>query len=156
MSTPTTLGPKRVLVATDFSTSAQHALDYARVLAHATGAGVVLHHSLDLPDPHTMVGGALKAAPHLDEVTAKATAALEAEAKRAQLGQMLLTTDIGRHRAESEIVQAAERHGCDLIVVGTRGHSGVKRFVLGSVSSRVARSSPVAVLVVPPHSELPE
>lgn len=151
-STPT-FGPRRILVATDFADYSQHALDYARAVAHAQGASIVLHTSLDLPDPHTMVGGALK--PMVDLATLETAAAnsLAAEAKRAQLGQMLVATDIGRNSPKDEIPRAAREHGCDLVVLGTRGHSGVQRFVLGSVSERVATSSRIPVLIVPPKGE---
>lgn len=146
---PAAVGPRRILVATDFSDNAGYALDYARAVAQASGAQVVLHHSLGLPEPHTMVGGALK--PMVDVATLRAEAErhLQAEAKRAQLGQLLVATHVGRYRAEHEILAAAEAHGCDLVVLGTRGRRGVQRFVLGSVSERVARQCPVPVLVIP-------
>mgnify|MGYP000374135893 CR=1 FL=1 len=146
-------GPRRILVATDFADYSQHALDYARALAHAQGASIVLHTSLDLPDPHTMVGGALKPMVDLAAVEQAASDSLEFEAKRAQLGQMLVGTDVGRYRPEDEIPRAAREHGCDLVVVGTRGHTGVERFVLGSVSERVAATSQVPVLVIPPRDD---
>ena len=152
-SSSESFGPRRILVATDFADYSQHALDYARALAHAQGAGIVLHTSLQLPDPHTMVGGALKPMVDLAAVEQAAANSLAEEARRAQLGQTLVATDIGRHRPEDEIPRAAREHGCDLVVLGTRGHSGVERFALGSVSERVATSSRVPVLIVPPRDD---
>jgi len=46
------------------------------------------------------------------------------------------------------IVRVAEHEKCDLIVIGSRGLSGVKEFLLGSVSSRVSHHAPCAVLIV--------
>lgn len=149
-SLSSTFGPRRILVATDFSSCSQYALDYARAVAHAQGARIVLHTSLDLPDPHSMVGGALKPMVDLAVVEKAANDRLQAEARRAQLGQMLVSTHVGRHRPEEEILRAAKEHGCDLVVMGTRGHTGVERFVLGSVSGRIAASSKIPVLIVPP------
>ena len=148
-----TFGPRRILVATDFTDYSQYALDYARAVAHAQGASIVLHTSLDLPAPHTMVGGALKPMVDLATVEAAAASSLAAEAKRAKLGQMLVATDIGRNSPEDEIPRAARENDCDLVVLGTRGHSGVQRFVLGSVSERVAAASRIPVLIVPPRDE---
>ena len=142
-------GPRRILVATDFSENAKYALEYARSIAHAHGARVVLHHSLHLPDPHTMVGGAIKSMPDFATIQQDAEELLQAEAKRAMLGQMLEATHIGKYRPEREILAATTSLGCDLVVLGTRGHRGVERFVLGSVSERVARECPVPVLVIP-------
>lgn len=48
----------------------------------------------------------------------------------------------------SAILDVAERSGADLIVVGSRGHGRIKRFVRGSVSARVATHAPHSVLVV--------
>jgi nucleotide-binding universal stress UspA family protein len=45
------------------------------------------------------------------------------------------------------LVEEAERRGADLIVVGRRGLSGAERLVMGSVSSKVARTAPCSVLI---------
>ena len=52
-----------------------------------------------------------------------------------------------------KIVQAAEEGDFDLIVMGHRGLSPVKAFVLGSVSNRVVTHAPCSVLVVRPGLE---
>lgn len=51
------------------------------------------------------------------------------------------------------IVRVASEVGADVIVVGSHGHSGVKRFLLGSVSEHVVRHAPCPVLVVHGASE---
>jgi nucleotide-binding universal stress UspA family protein len=48
------------------------------------------------------------------------------------------------------IVEAAAAESVDLIVVGTHGRKGMDRFFVGSVSERVVRTAPVAVLVARP------
>jgi len=50
--------------------------------------------------------------------------------------------------AAEVIIQEAESTGCDLIIIGTRGATGISRFLLGSVSSRVVKYAPCSVLVV--------
>jgi nucleotide-binding universal stress UspA family protein len=47
-----------------------------------------------------------------------------------------------------EIVNFAEENNIDLIVMGTLGKTGIKRFLLGSVAENVVRQSRKAVLVV--------
>lgn len=50
--------------------------------------------------------------------------------------------------ATTAIVEEAQRIGADLIVMGTRGHTGLKHVVLGSVAERVVRTAPCPVLTV--------
>ena len=47
-----------------------------------------------------------------------------------------------------EICQVAETEPADLIIISTHGHTGFKRFMLGSVTARVLRHAPCPVLVV--------
>ena len=46
------------------------------------------------------------------------------------------------------ILDVAEEHGADLVVVGNRGLTGARRFLLGSVPSRVSQHAPCSVLIV--------
>lgn len=48
-----------------------------------------------------------------------------------------------------KIVEAAKRLHCDLIVLGSHGHSGLEKIFLGSVAERVIGISPVPVVIVP-------
>ncbi len=47
------------------------------------------------------------------------------------------------------ILEAADREDVAMVIMGTQGKSGLKRFVLGSVAAEVVRRSSVPVLVVP-------
>ncbi len=49
-----------------------------------------------------------------------------------------------------EILDLAAEEGVDLIVLGTHGHRGFERWILGSVTERVARKASCSVLGVPP------
>lgn len=60
----------------------------------------------------------------------------------------------GYHVQEGDVAQAvvdfAETNAVDLIVMATRGLSGIDRFVIGSNTERVVRTAPCPVLTVPP------
>jgi nucleotide-binding universal stress UspA family protein len=56
-------------------------------------------------------------------------------------------------RAARAIVDLAETIEADLIVMGSAGRSGLPRLILGSVTERVLRKSPVPVLTVHPPAE---
>jgi nucleotide-binding universal stress UspA family protein len=51
-------------------------------------------------------------------------------------------------RPADEIIAVAKQKQADLIVMGAKGLGAVGRFILGSVSTRVAQQSPCSVLVV--------
>jgi nucleotide-binding universal stress UspA family protein len=50
--------------------------------------------------------------------------------------------------AADAIIDVAEDHACDLIVVGNRGLTGAKRFLLGSVPNKISHHAPCSVLIV--------
>ncbi|MFZ0378241.1 MAG: universal stress protein [Solirubrobacteraceae bacterium] len=50
--------------------------------------------------------------------------------------------------AADAIIDVAEEQGCDLIVVGNKGMTGAKRFLLGSVPNKVSHDAPCSVLIV--------
>lgn len=52
-----------------------------------------------------------------------------------------------------QIIAAIEDVSADLVVMGTRGPSGLDRLLLGSVAESVVTESPVPVLTIPPTSE---
>lgn len=100
------------------------------------------------------------------EVTAKAGRDLMAqvEEENKENGQAYLNRLVGEFTAEGihtsaalgygkpadEIIDFAEKHNVDLIVMCTHGRSGITRWVLGSVAEKVVRHSPVPVLTVSP------
>ena len=81
-----------------------------------------------------------------------------AQSRLNQLRQQLLAPPSPVLRAEivvaegapaTVILEAAEQHQVDSIVMATHGRSGIRRFVLGSVTERVVRGSSRPVLAVP-------
>jgi hypothetical protein len=53
-----------------------------------------------------------------------------------------------RSSAKAEAIEAAEELDAELIVVGSRGLTGLERFLLGSVSSKLAQHAPTSLMVV--------
>lgn len=121
--------PGNILCATDFSPSAEPAflaaLDYARRL----GARLHLLHVRAAVDG----GGAAE----LEQLAARIGAGIE------------VVTKLDAGLAAERIVEYARAAGVDLIVLGSHGHTGFSRALLGSVSERVMRTAPCPVLTVP-------
>lgn len=52
-----------------------------------------------------------------------------------------------------QVIHFAKTHDVDLVVMATRGLSGLNRFLLGSVTERVVRAAPCPVLTLNAHQE---
>ncbi|HSW95052.1 MAG TPA: universal stress protein [Patescibacteria group bacterium] len=84
-----------------------------------------------------------------DERTAHQAIAGAAAARLSSQG-VASTTEVPQGEAASGIIEAAEVAGADLIVVGSRGKTGLGRLLLGSVARRILYQAPCSVLIVRP------
>ena len=138
---------RRILIATDFAESAEHALDYATELARTQAAELVLLHVyVELP-PYPEVASAQVAAIY-EEQRRWVETALEERARRARGAGLLARPLVRTGSPAGVIARTAEEEGADMVVVGTHGRSGLDRLLLGSVAERVVRLAPCPVLVV--------
>lgn len=140
-----------ILVATDFSPTAGHAVevaaDYAR---HFQAQLIVLHaYRVDIPVASPLTGGGYVLPDDFFEHIAK-EARLRVERLAEELkgrGVSAVGLAVDRHPATAIVEEAKARHA-DLIVMGTRGLTGLKHLALGSVADRVVRTAPCPVLTV--------
>ena len=72
------------------------------------------------------------------------------EAARQRLSPPGLTVEFRAAEGQpaEAIITVAKQEGCEMIVMGTHGHTGLKHLVLGSVAEHVVRSAPCPVLTV--------
>lgn len=135
---------RNVLVPTDGSDRAAEALDRAVALASRSGATLHLLSVVDVgsvgAEAYSGTDALLSAA---EETVAEAAAVAEAAGvetvERAEVGSSA-ARGIRSYLADGDV---------DLVVMGTRGRTGVERYLLGSVAERTVRTSPVPVLTVP-------
>jgi nucleotide-binding universal stress UspA family protein len=73
---------------------------------------------------------------------------LQEAAARARIAGAKVETHAATEDPADSIIQTAEEVRADLVVVGNKGMQGAKRFLLGSVPSKVAHHAPCTVLVV--------
>jgi nucleotide-binding universal stress UspA family protein len=141
----------KILVPTDFSPSADAAMDYARGLAAKLGASVHLLHVVE--DPY--IQGPLASEFYVPEPpgirTEMVKEAGDLLAKRLapdDRRDLHATWEAVIGHSYKTIVEYAADHGFDLIVMGTHGRTGISRLLMGSVAGHVVRTAPCPVLTV--------
>lgn len=138
----------RILIPTDFSACANHAVEYATDFAIANAAPVVLLHVYRPPMVYMPEG--VWVPPSLDiDVYAELDRALRQAADKLraagvrEVEPLLVDGD-----ARTEILRVAADRACDLIIMGTHGRGPVKHLLLGSVAEKIVRKAPCPVLTV--------
>jgi nucleotide-binding universal stress UspA family protein len=137
----------RILLPLDGSVIAEQALPHAIALAQRFQSELVLLRVLiPLPRPPTTAEAALQRAEEKAAVFAREY--LEHIAAGVQECGIMVQMITIKGRPHWQIIQYAETNQVDLIVMCTRGHSGLSRWLMGSVSDRVVRGANVPVLMV--------
>lgn len=140
-------GPQRILVAHDFSERSAEAVRTARAWAEVFDAEItVLHvvepvvypefYAINVPSDDVMT-----------RLRDRATEALD-DAADEIIGNLPVNTVVLIGRAADTIISEAQPGNYDLVVMGTRGLSGLEHLVLGSVAEAVLRRCPVPLLTV--------
>jgi nucleotide-binding universal stress UspA family protein len=144
---------RTILHPTDFSERSVNAFEVACSLARDSGARLIVLHVLERPV--IAYTGVAMAPPAPGPSEEERTALL----KRLNQVQPPAPAVAVEHRLEqgdpaTGILQVAQEAGCDLIVMGTHGRTGLGRLLLGSVAEQVLRKAPCPVLTV--KTPLPE
>ncbi|MHC4393842.1 MAG: universal stress protein [Planctomycetota bacterium] len=143
-----------ILVATDFSKTSLRAGQMASDLAEKLGAEVSYLHVVDTSVLTTGFAGV-----NLSDLAKS----LE-DSARVQMDEFVATLEhkagevkthlIRDYRPADAVAEQANALGCDLLVIGTHGRSGFRRFIFGSVAERVVRLARVPVLTIGPPAEV--
>jgi nucleotide-binding universal stress UspA family protein len=143
---------ERILFPTDFSETADVAMNYACELASTFGATLHVLHVLEntnptggwtagkryTPPPPSLTGGMEhEVRNELQTIIDKRTPPVQRSVLAVKTGSPLV-----------EIVRYAQEHAIDLIVMGTHGHGPIAHMLLGSVADSVIRRAPCPVLTV--------
>ncbi|MEM7410145.1 MAG: universal stress protein [Myxococcota bacterium] len=139
---------QRILVPVDFSGHAAQALDTAIALAKRFDGSIDVLHSYPIavgamtpygvPFPDTLE----------KDWRAAAQRTLDAWGEKVSAAGIPVRVHLTSLPASEAAVELAEDEGIDLIVMGTRGLTGLKHVLLGSVAERTLRHAPCAVLTV--------
>ena len=141
---------KNILVATDFGEASDAALSYGRDLARNYFATLHVVHIAENVLARYAGDGTLALLPQLqsdvDEAASKRMAELVTDEDRTMLhAKPVVLAALGIAEA---IVEYAETHSIDIIVMGTHGRRALAHLLMGSVAERVVRTAPCPVLTV--------
>jgi nucleotide-binding universal stress UspA family protein len=137
----------RMLVPLDGSKTAEHVLPYARSFAAKLKLPVELLAVIDIAEMATHVGRTRHG--YIDtmiEETARASEAYLQDIAKTFPGEISYT--IERGRADDAIIAKAASQAGTLIAMATHGHSGLNRFLMGSVAEKVLRGTSNPLLLI--------
>ncbi len=143
-----TISVRRILCPIDFSRHADLVVEWAAHLAEEHGSEVTLLHVYHLPVEFQQLEGAYLPADFWDSMKEEAQRSLARYAKK------LKARGIEVHECAREgypagvIEEEAVQSKADMIVMGSRGLSGLKHLLLGSIAERVVQKAPCPVLTV--------
>jgi nucleotide-binding universal stress UspA family protein len=127
---------RRILIPLDFS-------HHAEAISQ-----VILVHAYHLPVEFQQLEGAYLPPDFWTNVKTEAQQVLERHAERLRAQGVAVETVVREGYPATVIQEEAEEQRADLIVIGTRGLSGLKHLLLGSVAERVVQKAPCPVLTV--------
>ena len=143
---------RHILIATDGSDLAEHAVTDGLSLAKSVGAKatVIMVVEVWLGSGALMQPWSLQELGKYNEETKKKAASVLNRAENAakQAGVSCDTIQVEEVQPYKAIIATAADRGCDLIVMASHGHSGLSAVVLGSVTNKVLTHTKIPVLVV--------
>ena len=141
-----------ILVGTDGSDTATTAVRYAIDLARELGARLQVVSAYEPVSDERLRGDTIEVPQDVQWMINPREDVLEllerARSEAQSVGVQRVETFARQGDAADAILDVAEEQRADLIVVGNRGMTGAKRFLLGSVPNKVSHHAPCSVLIV--------
>lgn len=139
----------KILAAYDGSKAANKALDKAVELMKMTpGATLEVVHAFDFPRFYIAEGFAPVPAKVNQDFYELAEKTVEEVKNRLEADGVAAKVEMVQGAPAESILDYADKHGNDVIIIGSRGLGGIREFVLGSVSHNVVQHARIPVLVV--------
>ena len=137
-----------MLVAVDGSEHAENAVRYALDMARRLGDARILLVNVQPPAMSGEVSNLVTAEEVVDQHAEAGRQVLASARSLVERTGVAYDTEIVFGRPAEALVECAQKHGCDAIVLGASSHGRVRSLVLGSVASKVAHMAEVPVTVV--------
>ncbi|MBM4054612.1 MAG: universal stress protein [Planctomycetes bacterium] len=140
---------KKILLPTDFSPCAKHALQYALSLATLFKAKLYILYVVPKMNISISAGGIMYPAFKIyEDLEEKAKVKMRHLIPKRFFEQIEVKNIIVRGTPYVEIVKIAKKHDIDLITIATHGRTGIAHTLIGSTAERVVRKAPCPVLTI--------
>ncbi len=140
---------KKILVATDYSENAGHAVNFAVSLANHFGCPLSLVSAIS--EPYSAAGSLVAITEHMRDEAVEIMKKVIAEIEPKLMNGATVDYHTVDGNAGPTIARVAKAKGYDLIVMGTKGSTAAKELFTGSVANAMIKNSEVPVLAVPAH-----
>lgn len=145
---------KNILLPTDFSPCAKHALQYALSLATLFKAKLHILYVVPKMNVSISAGGVMYPVFKVyEDMEEKAKKKMHHLIPKRFLEQIEINNIIVRGTPYVEIIKVAKKQNIDLITIATHGRTGISHTLMGSTAERVVRKAPCPVLTIK-HPEL--
>lgn len=143
-----TINVRRILCPIDFSKHADLVVEWAAHLAEEHDSELILLHAYHLPVEFQQLEGAYLPADFWDSVKEEAETGLARYAESIRATGIAVRQVVREGYPASVIEEEAVQEKADMIVMGSRGLSGLKHLLLGSIAERVVQKAHCPVLTV--------
>ncbi|MBN2462133.1 MAG: universal stress protein [Dehalococcoidia bacterium] len=123
---------QKVLVPLDGSELAERAIPYAKAIAKSEGSEIIL----------------FTVSTNSERLDRPMKAYLDVNAKELESQRIKVPAVTAYGNVAEEVIKFAEKHKVDLIIISTHGHSGIKRWMLGSVAEKILYGTSTPVLLI--------
>lgn len=144
-----------ILVPVDFSANSLQAVDYAIKLGRRFDARILLvhvyHFPVELLTDWSAYGTLAGSGELLEALRKEREEQMTALARDKARAGLRIETRVLEGTPFNELIKAAREENADILIMGTRGLTGIKHILIGSTAEKVVRKAPCPVLVLKPE-----
>lgn len=136
---------KKILIPIDFSKNSLRAMEYGLQLAEDFGSSVTLFNASERSQPGNLMAATSKILEEEAQIEMRNISSdAQSFAPTVEIQQQVV-----RGQSVDTIIETAKKDNYDLIIMGTKGASGLKEVFIGSIANKVITQSEVPVIIVP-------
>ncbi len=145
---------KQILLPTDFSSHSTCAYQFALELAQKSGAGLTLLHVIE--PPYNFASELEETREVLKKFSLSRLKELKESKSGIDLDKIEIDTRVRTGMTVPTVLEQIRKTGADLVVMGSKGATGLKKVLFGSIATDIMEKAPIPVLTVPDSESPPK